>query len=154
MSINQKIFRAYDMRGIYPEEINEQVAYLTGRALVCFLSEEQSKDKKALKIVVSRDGRLSSPELFKAVTKGITEQGASVVDIGLMPTPVFYFSVWFYNHDGGIQITASHNPPEYNGFKLNQKDAKMIAGNTGIDRIKELVLEMAENEPAPVNEIG
>ncbi len=85
MNINSNIFKSYDIRGAFPDEINAKIAYLIGRAYVKFLN------KKNLKIVVSRDNRLSSKEIFKALVKGITDQGADVIDIGLSPTPVFYF---------------------------------------------------------------
>ncbi len=152
LNIDPKVFRAYDIRGIFGEQITTDLAYLVGRAVVRFLKEKQSKDK--LQVVLSRDGRNSSPELFEATQKGILDEGADVIDIDLMPTPVFYFTVWNYDYNGGIQITASHNPPEYNGFKLNQENASMIAGNTGIDQIRDMVLEMESKKPEPAGQKG
>ncbi len=137
-SINPNIFRAYDMRGIYPKEINPEVAYKVGRSLVEFLRKKTGKRK--LNIVVGRDNRLSSMVLYRALKKGILAEGANVIDIGLGPTQVFYFAVWNYKFDGGVMVTASHNPPEYNGFKLVEKEAVLIAANTGIKKIKQLVL--------------
>jgi phosphomannomutase len=133
--IATEIFRAYDIRGIYPSTINEEVAYLIGRAFVKFLQ------KTRLNIVVGRDGRLSSPSLFKALTKGIIDQGGNVIDIGLVITPMLYFSVAHFKFDGGISITASHNPPQYNGFKFVREKAIPISGKSGIEEIKKLVLK-------------
>ena len=130
--IAPNIFRAYDIRGIYPKELDEKAAYLIGRAFVKFLN------KKNLRIAVGRDGRLSSPSLFKFLTKGITCQGANVIDIGLSTTPMLYFAVAHFKFDGGINITASHLPSEYNGFKLVREKAIPISEKTGLKEIKKL----------------
>jgi phosphomannomutase len=134
MKINPDIFRAYDIRGVYPTALNEDTAYFVGRAFVKFLK------KKGLKIVVGRDARLSSPSLFASLTEGITDQGADVCDIGLSTTPMLYFSVAHFKFDGGINITASHNPPQYNGFKLVRESSIPISGKSGIKEIKKLTL--------------
>jgi len=134
MKINSEIFKAYDIRGIYPKEINSEAAYLIGRAFVNFLK------KKKPKIVVGRDNRLSSPFLFKALTKGIIDQGANLIDIGFATTPMLYFAVAYFKLDGGIEISASHNPSQYNGFKLVREKAIPISGKSGIKEIKKLVL--------------
>ena len=132
MTIDFSIFKAYDIRGVYPDQLNEEVAYKLGRALVIFLNAEV--------IVVGRDMRLSSDSLFKALSKGIMEQGADVIDIGITSTPVFNFSVAEYrHHDGGIMITASHNPKEYNGFKLADSQAIPISSIYGLPRVKKLI---------------
>ncbi len=128
--INPKIFRAYDVRGIYPNQLNEKVAYKIGQALVNFL--------KAKRIVVGRDMRLSSPQLFEALVKGITSQGADVDDIGLVATEMLYFTAGKYNYDGGAMVTASHNPGNYNGFKLIGNNVQMIGEGTGMSEIKKL----------------
>ena len=130
--VNPQIFRAYDIRGIYPKELDERAAYLIGRAFVKFFK------KPRLKIVVGRDNRLSSPSLFKALTKGIIDQGADVIDIGLSTTPMHYFTVAYFKFDGGVMITASHNPPQYNGFKFVREKAIPISGKTGLKEIKKL----------------
>ncbi len=131
--VNQNIFRAYDIRGIYPKELNEDAAYFIGQAFVKFLG------KKNLKIVVGRDNRISSPPLFKALSKGIISQGGSVIDIGLSTTPMLYFAVAHYKYDGGIEISASHNPPQYNGFKLVKEKAIPISEKTGLKEIKKII---------------
>lgn len=138
MKINPSIFKAYDIRGVYPGEINETTAFFIGQAFVNFL--QQLQKRKKLKIVVSRDNRLSSPALFKALIRGILEQGADVINIGLSTTPMFYFAVAHFKFDGGINITASHNPVQYNGFKLIREKAIPISEKSGIRNIKKLVL--------------
>ena len=117
--VNPNIFRAYDIRGIYPKEINEEVAYKIGQAFVQFLSSLKAKSKKQkLNIVVGRDNRISSPLLQKSLVQGIIDSGAKVIDIGFSTTPMLYFATAHYKFDGGIEISASHNPSRYNGFKL------------------------------------
>lgn len=134
MKINPDIFKAYDIRGIYPDELNEETAYLIGRAYVQFLK------KKKPKIVVGQDNRLSSPDLFQSLTKGLITQGAEVVDIGLSTTPLLYFTVAYFDFDGGINITASHNAAQYNGFKIVREKAVPVSGMSGIYEIRDLVL--------------
>jgi len=123
------IFKAYDIRGIYPSELDKELAYKIGRAFVQFLDAEE--------VLVGRDGRLSSPKIFEALTEGITDQGANVIDIGLCSTPMFYFGA--AKAPAGIMVTASHNPKEYNGFKLCRENAVPISYDTGIDEIERLV---------------
>lgn len=125
------IFKAYDIRGIYPEQLNETIAEKIGRAFVTFTG--------AKKVVVGRDMRPHSEPLFQALTKGITEQGADVVDLGLCSTPMSYHANGKLGADGGIMITASHNPGEWNGFKLCRAQAVPISGVTGIADIEALV---------------
>ncbi len=125
------IFKAYDIRGIFPSEINEDIVYRTGRALVNFLGCEN--------VVVGQDMRESSKSLFHALTNGITEQGANVIDIGLCTTPMSYFANGELGADASIMITASHNPGNYNGLKLCRKGAVPISGDTGIQEISRLV---------------
>jgi len=137
MKINPSIFRAYDIRGLYPEQINEEAAYKIGQAFVLFLQQKS----RNLNIVIGRDNRLSSPHLHKALIKGIINSGTNVIDIGLSTTPMLYFTVAHYNFDGGINITASHNPPEFNGFKLVREKAIAIGEDNGLRTIKKLTTE-------------
>ncbi len=116
---------------MYPDELNEEVGYKIGRATAKFL--------KAKEVVVGRDNRNSSDNLFKVLSEGIRDQGVNVIDIGLTTTPMFYFAVAKWGIKGGIMITASHNPPEYNGFKVVQKDAMPVSENSGLKKIKKLV---------------
>lgn len=130
MKINPEIFKAYDIRGVYPKELDEKTAYFIGRAFVEFLKKPNAK------IAVGRDNRLSGPILRKHLVRGITDSGGLVVDIGLSPTPLLYFCVANYNLDGGINITASHNPAAYNGFKITREKAIPVSEKTGLKEIK------------------
>ncbi len=132
------IFKAYDIRGIYPTDLDAAMAEAVGRAFVLFTG--------ARKIVVGRDMRPHSAALFEGLAKGLTEQGADVIDIGLCSTPMSYFANGTLRADGSIMITASHNPGEWNGFKLCRADAVPISGATGIADIQRLV--EAGNWPA------
>ncbi len=127
------IFKAYDIRGVYPEQLNEATAEKIGRAFTDFLG--------AKKVVVGRDMRPHSKPIFDALAKGITEQGADVIDLGICSTPMSYFANGRLGADGSIIITASHNPAEWNGFKLCRKEAVPISGATGIADIERLVSE-------------
>ena len=133
------IFKAYDIRGIYGRDLTEEIAYKIGRALVQYINKPN--------IVVGIDMRESSKPLFEALAKGITEQGGTVIDIGLCSTPMFYFAVNFLKVDGGVMITASHNPKEYNGFKFTREKAIPISGDTGIKDIEKLAKNNKFKEP-------
>lgn len=111
--MNPNIFREYDIRGRVPEELNRETAYSLGQ---CFGAYYQSFGAK--RISLGRDCRLSSPELRLGVMEGMMDAGMDVKDVGMVPTPLLYFSLHHLNVDGGIQVTGSHNPPEYNGFKI------------------------------------
>lgn len=121
--MNETIFRAYDVRGKYPSEINPIVVLQITAALSRYF---RSRNKRRPKMVVARDGRLGSTELYKAVVKGL--QGVGVVQVGLTTTPMFYFLVARLKAAGGVMITASHSPKEYNGLKVVGKNARMMAG--------------------------
>ena len=136
--MNQKIFRAYDIRGIYPEDLNEESAHKIGSAFAIFIKKVSGKQNP--EIVVGRDGRKSSAFLFEELKKGLIDQGADVIDIGLSATPTLYFAVSRWNTDGGINVTASHNPKEYNGFKMVREKAIPLSKERGIEEIKEMVL--------------
>ncbi len=125
------IFKAYDIRGVYGTELTEAQAKDIGRAFVTFLG--------CRKVAVGRDVRPHSEPLFKALAEGITMQGADVVDLGLCSTPMSYFGNGSLGCDAGIMITASHNPREYNGFKLSRAGAVPISGDNGIGDIERIV---------------
>jgi phosphomannomutase len=131
--MDQSIFKAYDIRGIYPGEINEDAVYKIARAFIRFL--------KAKKVVIGRDIRESSPSLFDSLKQGIIDEGAMVYDLDLATTPMLYFASGKLDVDGGIILTASHNPGQYNGLKLCRKNAVPIGENSGMLDIKEIVLE-------------
>ncbi|MBI5147633.1 MAG: phosphomannomutase/phosphoglucomutase [Parcubacteria group bacterium] len=133
---NAAIFRAYDIRGKTPRELNERVAYQVGRAFAVFLKEKTKR--RRLKVVVSRDARASSPLLLKELARGIADEGADVADLGLTSTPLHCFAVNFLKSDGGAMVTASHNPAEYNGFKLHFEGGLAIGMGTGLERVKNI----------------
>ncbi len=132
-SINPHIFAAYDVRGIYPTEVNEEAAYRFGRALVLYLKPAQ--------VAVGRDMRVSSPALAEALIRGITDQGADAIDLGLTTTDELYFAVGKFNYPAGVMITASHNPKQYNGFKTCREQAIALSSATGLNDIRDLVLK-------------
>jgi phosphomannomutase len=138
MQINPKIFKAYDIRGTYPDQLNEEVVYWIGRAFV--------QHTGAKKISIGFDMRESSQNLQEAFTKGAIEQGCDVVKIGMSSTPMAYFSSWNLDIDGAVIITASHNPAGWNGMKFCLKDAIPVGEGSGMEEIKELAI--GQNIPA------
>ena len=144
MRISTKCFGAYDIRGIVPEEVNEVLAYRIGKFFPVLF--------KAHKVVVGHDIRLSGLGLQKALTRGLTESGCDVIDIGQCGTEMIYFATAHLKLDGGIMITASHNPKEYNGMKFVRQEAKPISGDTGL---RELEAQVAEGDlPAMAATVG
>lgn len=137
--IDPKIFKAYDIRGIYPAEIDESAVYAIAKAFYTLFSRRLKK--KILTFVVSGDMRLSTPSLSEQIKKALVECGAEIIDIGLASTPTFYFAVSRYGYDCGIQISASHNPKEYNGLKavFNTPEGLVKIGkNTGLDEVQQI----------------
>jgi len=132
-----KIYKAYDIRGLYPEELNEEIIFKIGKAYADILIDEVKKDQ--VTIVVGQDMRISSPMLTKSLIKGIVGQGANVVDIGLSSTPTFYYGVTFLGVDGGMMVSASHNPKDYNGVKIVRKKALPVGYDNGINLIERKV---------------
>lgn len=131
MGNTSEIFKAYDVRGVYPQELNPEIAYKIGRGLVVYL--------KARQVVVGRDMRVSSPALASAIIDGIRDQGADVCDIGLVSTDSLYFAVGKWGYDAGVMVTASHNPPEYNGMKICRHEARPLSLDHGLGEIRDLV---------------
>jgi len=142
--LHPDIFKAYDVRGTYPDQINEDVARAIGAAFVAYL--------QAGRIAVGRDMRLSSPSLAQAFIDGATGQGADVVDYGMIPTDMLYFAVARDQHDGGAQITASHNPKQYNGMKMVRQEAFPLSGEDGLMDIRAMIA--AGRLPAPAARRG
>jgi len=139
MTIDPSIFKAYDIRGIYPAQLNEEVAYKIARAYAEIIKRE-NKDKEKIEIVVGHDMRLSSPSLKEQTIRGLIDSGVDVIDIGLATTPTFYFAVAFYGFLGGMQVSASHNPKEYNGFKMVRAGAVPVSGEKGIYEMRDMVI--------------
>ena len=131
MTINPAIFKAYDIRGLYPDEINEEVARQIGRGFIAYL--------KATRIAVSRDMRVSSPAVAAAFIDGARAQGADVVDYGMLGTDQMYFAVVEDGLEGGAQVTASHNPGQYNGIKMVRAGAQPLSGDAGIGDIRDMI---------------
>ena len=129
--MNPNIFKAYDVRALYPSELNEAIARDIGRGFVTYL--------KAKRIAVSRDMRLSSPSLAEAFIDGALAQGVDVVDYGMMATDMMYFAVASDGLDGGAQITASHNPSQYNGIKMVRAEAMPLSGDAGLGEIRDMI---------------
>jgi len=123
-------FKAYDIRGRVPDELNEDIAYRIGRATAQYL--------RAKKLCIGHDIRLTSPAIANAVAQGVMDAGADVLDIGLVGTEEIYFAAFNNEVDGGIVVTASHNPKDYNGMKLVREGSKPISGDTGLNDIKAL----------------
>ena len=137
-------FKAYDLRGRIPDELNEDVAYRVGRAYAEFL--------KPGKVVVGRDIRLSSEELCKALEQGLLDSGVDVYDIGLCGTEVVYYATFAREMDGGVMVTASHNPPDYNGMKFVREGSRPISGDSGLAEIRALAEAGRFTPPARVGE--
>jgi phosphomannomutase len=140
--MEKSCFGAYDIRGIYPAQINEQLAYGIGRAFPALI--------KGKKIAVGRDVRLSGASLRDALVKGLVEAGADVVDIGVVGTEMIYFGVPYLDMDGGIMITASHNPKEYNGMKFVARDSVPLSK----ELFKALEVQVVEEDFPPVQSGG
>jgi phosphomannomutase len=143
-AINPSIFKAYDIRGLYPSEVNEEAARQIGRGFVAYL--------KARRIAVSRDMRISSPSVAAAFIDGAREQGTDVVDYGMLATDMMYYAVARDGHDGGAQITASHNPKQYNGIKLVRQEAFPLSGDAGLGEIRDMIA--GGTLPAPAGRGG
>jgi len=141
--MNTAVFKSYDVRGVYGKELFDEDAYLLGRAFANILSDRYALPMDRLRVVVARDARLSSPALSRALIKGITDSGAMVNDIGIVSTDILYFACGAFRFDGGVVITASHNPPQYNGLKFCARFAEGISGETGIFAMRDMILQGA-----------
>jgi phosphomannomutase len=139
VTVNLSAFKAYDIRGRIPDEINAELIYKIGRAYAAFV--------KPKKVAVGRDIRLTSEEFAQALIRGLTDAGVDVLDIGLCGTEGVYFATFHYKLDGGVMITASHNPPDYNGLKLVREQSKPIGADSGLKDIAAMI--SAGNFPAP-----
>ena len=137
--IDPRIFRAYDVRGVYGKNLNEEVAELIGLAYGTMLGNKG-------RLVVGRDVRLSGEKLAKAVSSGLTKAGCDVLYVNMVTTPMLYFSVMHFKADGGVQVTASHNPPEWNGFKLVKPGGATLSAGAGMEELKDIVLNRKYKE--------
>ena len=137
-------FKAYDLRGRIPDELNDEVAYRVGRAYADFV--------RPGKVVVGRDIRLSSEELEKQLERGLLDSGVDVYDIGLCGTEVVYYATFAERMDGGIMVTASHNPPDYNGMKFVRAESRPISGDNGLQDIRRIAESGEFSKPARLGE--
>ena len=133
MELTKKAFKAYDVRGVVPSEVNAEMAYRVGRVFAAMFAAE--------KVVVGHDIRLSGRELVDALTEGLRHGGSDVIDIGQCGTEMIYFATAHLDADGGIMVTASHNPAEYNGMKLVRRGARPISADTGLMEIADMVVD-------------
>jgi phosphomannomutase len=141
MNFDPAIFKAYDIRGTHPDQINKEIAYNFGRAFAAFLRPPAA--------VVGRDMRVSSPELFEGLSNGLLDSGINVIDIGLCSTDALYFAVGKWGAPAGVMITASHNPKQYNGFKTCRAEAVPLSASEGLNLIRD-VMKRGKFEPVRV----
>jgi phosphomannomutase len=144
--MDASIFKAYDVRGTYPDQMDEQVAYRIGRAFPRVLAELQDTALGDLRVAVGRDMRLSAPGMLERYAAGIADEGADVLDIGMAGTEMVYWTVGARELDGGLMCTASHNPKAYTGAKLVRRGAIALSGDAGIGELRDLV---AGSDPGP-----
>jgi phosphomannomutase len=144
--MDETIFKAYDVRGIYPDQMDEELAYRIGRGFARVLSDLQDVPVEELRVALGRDMRLSAPAMAKAYARGIADEGADVFDIGMAGTEMVYWTVGSRELDGGLMCTASHNPAAYTGAKLVKRGAIALSGDSGIGELKEIV---SAGEPGP-----
>src|SRR5205823_6460045 len=142
--LDPKVFKAYDVRGIYPDELDEEGAYAIGRAYA-----EQFEPRR---VAVGRDMRLSAPTMSQAVMSGMADAGAEVLDLGLVGTEMVYFAVGSLGLDGGIAVTASHNPKQYTGMKIVRAGALPVGGESGLLDIRDRAVE--NRGQTPVGDVG
>jgi phosphomannomutase len=147
-SVDPGIFKAYDVRGLYPDELNEGLARRIGRAFAHVLANVEGKPVAELRVGLGRDMRLQAEAMSSAYAEGLLEVGASVLDVGQVGTEQLYFAVGSRDLDGGLACTASHNPAAYTGAKLVRRGALALSGESGIGELRELVLAGEPAEPA------
>ncbi len=145
VSVDPSIFKAYDVRGVYGETLNAEIAYRIGRAAAQYLNVPQ--------IAVGRDMRLSSPEVAEALIRGITDQGVNAIDLGLTTTDGLYFAVGKFKYPAGAMVTASHNPGKYNGIKFCRAEAFPISLDTGLADIRDLTVHGNFAQPAQKGQV-
>jgi len=140
------IFKAYDVRGKYPDQIDEELAYLIGRAFPRVLADLEGTPVEEQRIAVGRDMRHSAPDMAERYARGIADAGANVLDVGMVGTEMLYWTVGSRELDGGLMCTASHNPKAYSGAKLVKKGALALSGDSGIGELKDMVMQ---GDPGP-----
>src|SRR5687767_14261537 len=134
--LDPAVFKAYDIRGLYRTELDEDGAYAIGRAY--------AEHFEPRRIAVGRDMRLSSPAMAEAVIRGVVEAGSDVLDIGLVGTEMVYFAVGELGLDGGVAVTASHNPKEYTGLKIVRRGALPVGGDSGLLDVRDRAMALGD----------
>ncbi len=151
--MDSSIFKAYDIRGIYPDQLDEAAAWKIGHGAAQFLRSllrgYERGQANAQSVCVGHDMRTHSPALVKALTEGMNSAGANVIDIGMIDTPQMYFAINHLGTCGGVQVTASHNPAQYNGFKVSGKEARPIGADTGLKEIKHIATSLLHTRIKP-----
>jgi phosphomannomutase len=145
VTLDPKVFKAYDVRGLYPDELDEEGGYAIGRAYI-----EQFEPRR---IAVGRDMRLSSPTMAEAVIRGASAGGSEVIDIGMIGTEMLYFAVGHLELDGGITVTASHNPKDYTGMKIVRRGALPVGGDSGLAEIRDRALSMQDTSGSDPDDV-
>jgi phosphomannomutase len=154
-AVDPAIFKAYDVRGTYPDQMDGDVAYRIGRAFARVLADLEDKPTSELRVAVGRDMRLSAPEMAERYVEGLSHEGADVLDIGMAATEMLYFTVGSRELDGGLACTASHNPAKYTGAKVVKRGAIALSGESGIGELKEMVEAGDFGDPAdPLGDVS
>ena len=146
VQVDPSIFGSYDIRAIYGQKLNDEVAYRIGRAAGQHLQVPE--------IAIGRDMRLSSPQMAAALMRGFTDQGVNVIDLGMTTTDELYFAVGKFNYPAGVMVTASHNPGNYNGMKFCRAQAFPVSKETGLAAIRDLAIKGDFAEPARKGEVS
>jgi phosphomannomutase len=146
--IDTSIFKAYDVRGTYPEQMDEEIAYRIGRGFARVISELEETPVEQLRLGLGRDMRLSAPAMAKEYARGMRDEGAHVIDAGQVATEQLYYLVGSRDLDGGLMCTASHNPPKYTGAKLLRRGALALSGDAGIGELRDIVTSGDPGDPA------
>src|SRR5918997_4646997 len=146
--VDASIFKAYDVRGVYGEQLDEELAYRIGRGFARVLADEEGKRPAELRVGLGRDMRHEAPAMSARYADGIRDEGADVLDIGQVGTEMLYWVVGSRDLDGGLMCTASHNPKQYTGAKLVKRAAIALSGDAGIGELRKLVTGGEPGEPA------
>jgi phosphomannomutase len=147
-TVDAAIFKAYDVRGIYPDQLNEDIAYRVGRAFARVIADMEGADTSDLQLAVGRDMRLTAPDMAARYIEGIRDEGADVLDVGQVGTEMLYFTVGSRDLPGGLMCTASHNPKAYTGAKMVKRGAIALSGDSGIGEIRDMVRGDDLGEPS------
>src|SRR5438552_6697243 len=147
-AVDAGIFKAYDVRGIYPDQLGEDIAYRVGRAFARVIADMEGAQPAELELAVGRDMRLTAPEMASRYIEGIRDEGAAVLDVGQVGTEMLYFTVGSRDLPGGLMCTASHNPKAYTGAKMVKRGSIALSGDSGIGEIRDMVAAGEPGDPA------